>query len=381
MYPKMFIFFRMPKNKSTWPKFSRMCRSIFLFTFLAILCYITDCQENDRTNPASQLQGFSPETVEGRCQDCLLTSKSIDELARMPRHMTPYGQVEERINLDKIKKLVCREYMDDYERERCRNFYFSNTDSIRDWKDSKPLSSFHDYVCIQKLKYCCPRNSFGAKCRKCPKCNVNQKCSGEGIRTGNGTCICKPGHTGPDCSSCSKGFYSNENVIEKVDQDHPWKQSCKPCHKSCLYCSRDGPLGCEVCNSGYSWVPQYGCSDVDECLVNRKICGDNTFCVNTEGSYFCYECDRGCDGCRGDGPDMCLRCAKGYNEEKGLCVAPKATILSPYASYHRYAIYVGLSVSTYILLQNDVYLSGMVGLAVGLYIGVSEYVMSTSLTH
>ena len=33
-------------------------------------------------------------------------------------------------------------------------------------------------------------------------------------------------------------------------------------------------------------------------------------------------CDKSCDGCNGDGPDMCDKCAEGYlyNEEKGMCI-------------------------------------------------------------
>lgn len=327
-----------------------------------------------------------PVELEEKCQDCRLTSKSIDDLIRRPRQMDNYGRVEDRIDLEKIKKLVCREYIEDKERERCREFYFSNVDVIKDWKRTKPQNSFHDYVCIQKLKFCCPRNSFGPKCRKCPKCSINEQCSGDGSRIGNGSCICKNGHTGPNCDACLPGYYPNEDVSLDTNEglsfgkeNNVTRQNCKPCHRSCLYCRREGSIGCEVCRSGFTWVPDHGCLDIDECIAHKGICGPNTFCVNTEGSYFCYECDRACDGCHGDGPDMCLRCAKNYKLENGHCTAPKATIISPYASYHRYAIYVGLSVSTYILLQNNVYMSGLVGLAVAMYIGFSEYMMAVNL--
>lgn len=318
-------------------------------------------------------------SIDEKCHDCRLASKSVDDLIRRPRQMDSYGIVEDRVDLEKIKKLVCREYLTDNEQERCRDFYFSNLDTIRDWKESRPQISFHDYICIQKLKYCCPRDSFGPKCRKCPKCNINEQCMGDGSRSGSGLCACKEGHTGNGCESCLTGYYPNQNIIESKTHDKTTKQNCKPCHRSCLSCRQDGPIGCKVCNKGYTWLSGFGCTDIDECVHNRKICGENTFCVNTEGSYFCYKCDRSCDGCHGDGPDMCLRCAKGFTLENGHCTAPKLTIMSPYASYHRYAIYFGLSVSTYILLQNNVYMSGLVGLAVALYIGVSEYVMSTHL--
>lgn len=91
------------------------------------------------------------------------------------------------------------------------------------------------------------------------------------------------------------------------------------------------------------------------------------------------ECDRACDGCHGDGPDMCLRCAKGYKEEKGNCVALKKTILPPEANYYRYAIYFGLCICTCIIFHNSVYMASLVGLGVALYIGTSEYIMATHL--
>lgn len=316
------------------------------------------------------------ESIEQLCADCRLTSQSVENLIRNPRQVDAYGQVEEKVNLEKIKKAVCKEIISDQERERCRNFYFSQQANVIKWKQSQSRISFHDFVCIKELKYCCPSNSYGPKCTKCPKCGINEHCHGDSTRTGNGSCVCREGHTGIECASCLPGYYLDKSVL-KLSDDSPKRILCKACHRSCLYCRHESPQGCEVCKSGFTWVPGYGCSDIDECIKSKnKICGENTFCVNTEGSYFCYECDRACDGCHGDGPDMCLRCAKGYKLDNGNCVALKKTILPPEANYYRYAIYVGLSICTCIILHNNVYMAGLVGLAVSIYIGVSEYVMS-----
>lgn len=76
---------------------------------------------------------------------------------------------------------------------------------------------------------------------------------------------------------------------------------------------------------------------------------------------------------------MCLRCARGYTKEKGNCVAAKKTVLPSVANYYRYAIYVGLCICTCIILNNSVYMASLVGLGVALYIGFSEYIMSTHL--
>lgn len=76
---------------------------------------------------------------------------------------------------------------------------------------------------------------------------------------------------------------------------------------------------------------------------------------------------------------MCLRCAKNYKSENGNCVALKKTILPPEANYYRYAIYAGLCICTSIILHNNIYLASLVGLGVALYIGFSEYIVSTHL--
>lgn len=310
---------------------------------------------------------------EESCTDCRLISESMENLLRQPRQMNAYGQLDEKIDLGKIKKAICKDIVDDQHRERCRSFFFAQTDVIERWKQTRGRVGFFDFVCIKELKRCCPRNSFGPKCTKCSKCGRNEHCHGEGTRSGVGNCVCKEGHTGVNCSNCLPKYYHDADV--KVGDSNA--TICKPCHKSCLYCRQPGPLGCEVCQSGFSWIPGYGCSDIDECIQSgKKICGANNLCVNTEGSYFCYECDRACDGCHGDGPDMCVKCAKGYKLEKGNCVALGRTILPPEANYYRYAIYTGLCLCTCIILHNNVYLASLVGLCVALYIGFSEYIMS-----
>lgn len=63
-----------------------------------------------------------------------------------------------------------------------------------------------------------------------------------------------------------------------------------------------------------------GCVDVNECLDNHRPCKQQQFCVNNEGSFTCLECDRSCDGCDGDGPDMCKQCAVNYRLRDGKCI-------------------------------------------------------------
>jgi hypothetical protein len=45
--------------------------------------------------------------------------------------------------------------------------------------------------------------------------------------------------------------------------------------------------GCEI---GFEWSDTYSeCSDVDECAMDKKLCGSNTKCTNEQGGYSC-EC-------------------------------------------------------------------------------------------
>lgn len=33
------------------------------------------------------------------------------------------------------------------------------------------------------------------------------------------------------------------------------------------------------------------------------------------------DCDKACNRCTGDGPDMCVRCAEGYKMQNKLCIS------------------------------------------------------------
>ena len=87
-----------------------------------------------------------------------------------------------------------------------------------------------------------------------------------------------------ELTECPKGFF----LTEPMGQDE--KPQCEPCDKSCLsFCRAKGPKGCEVCRDGYSWDPDYGCLDIDECHeLGYDPCQRNSFCINTEGMYDCF---------------------------------------------------------------------------------------------
>lgn len=78
-------------------------------------------------------------------------------------------------------------------------------------------------------------------------------------------------------------------------------------------------LGCVKCKEGWIMNKENTCLDVNECAGSHSPCKKNQFCVNSEGSFKCLDCDRACVGCTGDGPDMCTQCAAGYVLVDNMC--------------------------------------------------------------
>lgn len=79
--------------------------------------------------------------------------------------------------------------------------------------------------------------------------------------------------------------------------------------------------------------------DVNECTEDTAVCDDDTYCLNTPGSYSCkgmyymymfclllllcfVDCDFSCESsCTGPGNTACDACADGYfQSEDGACL-------------------------------------------------------------
>ncbi|KAH9509835.1 hypothetical protein Btru_045371 [Bulinus truncatus] len=89
-------------------------------------------------------------------------------------------------------------------------------------------------------------------------------------------CYCPLGMTlnGVNCRECSSLTYGH-NCRLKCDCEESKSQRCDPRIGEC------------VCKPG--WTSSNCSEDINECLLASPVCGTNTFCVNTHGSFSCNE--------------------------------------------------------------------------------------------
>ncbi|XP_030380532.1 cysteine-rich with EGF-like domain protein 2 isoform X2 [Scaptodrosophila lebanonensis] len=210
--------------------------------------------------------------------------------------------------------------------DSCHSLANEHESLIEDWflHKQNEWPDLHEWLCITTLKVCCPAETYGSSCQPCSSCSGNGKCKGAGTRKGNGQCSCDSGYTGSHCDKCAEQYYESFRDASKL--------LCTPCHAACSGgCTGAGPNSCQKCNPGWHRDSDNGCVDINECLEQNNVCRLQQFCVNNEGSYTCLECDRSCNGCDGDGPDMCRQCADGYKLKDGKCQVGTATEASEVA--------------------------------------------------
>ncbi|XP_048003494.1 cysteine-rich with EGF-like domain protein 2 isoform X2 [Leguminivora glycinivorella] len=237
------------------------------------------------------------------------------------------------------------------------------------WLQDEP-AEFFQYICIDKLEVCCPKHHYGRACQPCLRdaggavCGAHGRCRGDGTRLGNGTCHCDAGYKGELCEDCVTGYYKSS------EDSGP---ECKRCHYSCTGGCRGGaPLDCVACRPGFTFEPDVGCHDNNECN-DINICAKNEFCLNSAGSYKCMACDRACKGCYGDSPDMCRKCAKGYSKKGDMCVREREDEEFDQMTTTRYMTYLGLLVAGGVLWGRAPALAAGVGALTLSYIALAEY--------
>ncbi|XP_017844556.1 cysteine-rich with EGF-like domain protein 2 isoform X1 [Drosophila busckii] len=258
--------------------------------------------------------------------------------------------------------------------DHCHSQSNDHESLIEDWfihkQDEEP--DFHAWLCVKQLAVCCPPNSYGPNCKPCTECNGNGKCKGAGTRKGNGSCLCDSSYAGLNCNECAEQYYESFRDANKL--------LCTQCHAACGDggCSAAGPKSCRKCKDGWLMDTENGCIDINECLEQKRACKPQQFCVNNEGSFSCLECDRSCDGCDGDGPDMCRKCADGYQLKDGKCQDVSSQQRDSYVNITRFLTYFGMCVATCVIFQSSTNIAYIVGGAVAIYIAASEYWLNTT---
>lgn len=240
------------------------------------------------------------------------------------------------LRLIEIQEHLCSEIKEGKDQCYALNEHYDA--EIEDWWFNRQQEEpdLYSFFCIKITKYCCPEYHYGNTCLPCPGypdnvCSNNGKCKGSGTRKGNGQCSCDPGYVGEMCNVCDETYYEAYKDDKKL--------LCSKCHVSCDgNCSSAGPigtlsskksqnyksvLGCDKCKEGWIMTFKKGCKDINECATSPSPCKSNQFCVNNEGSYKCLDCDISCQGCTGDGPDMCTQCAPGYILVDNMCTGKK----------------------------------------------------------
>ncbi|XP_064604694.1 protein disulfide isomerase CRELD2-like isoform X2 [Liolophura sinensis] len=203
----------------------------------------------------------------------------------------------------------CHHLLEEHE-ELVEQFWFKEYAKQKD-------TDFFEWFCIDRIKVCCPNNTFGPNCKPCEgglkrPCKDNGFCEGEGTREGTGKCVCHSGYNGDRCDECKDGYYEASSNDTHTD--------CQDCDNSCKYtCQEAGPKGCDECKEGYMDTEENGCEDIDECTNKPELCGKNFYCENTPGSFSCIKCDNECLGCTAQGTDKCTECRSGYHLIDGHC--------------------------------------------------------------
>ncbi|KAH8329125.1 hypothetical protein KR074_004083 [Drosophila pseudoananassae] len=263
-------------------------------------------------------------------------------------------------------------------KDHCHNLANEHETLIEDWFTHKQgeQPDIHVWLCVEQLRVCCPPDTYGPNCEPCADCNGNGKCKGAGTRKGNGKCLCDAGYTGTNCNECGPQHYESFRDEKKL--------LCTQCHAACGEggCTGAGPKSCRKCKDGWRMDTESGCVDINECVEQQRpnACREQQFCVNNEGSFTCLECDRSCNGCDGDGPDMCKKCADGYQLKDGKCHDLSSEQRDSYVSMTRLLTYLGMCVATCVIFNSSAHIAWgcIVGAAVAVYIATSEYWLNTA---
>ncbi|XP_078330906.1 uncharacterized protein LOC111125451 isoform X2 [Crassostrea virginica] len=165
-------------------------------------------------------------------------------------------------------------------------------------------------ICVE-----CAGNTYGMNCQSSCDCAEKKTVMCD---KRNGTCHCKAGWTGHNCSTdveectlspgicgenaicieelgsfgcnCNKGFEKSSSM--NCSNINECALGTHTCHKDAVCTDTTGSYSC-TCKEGYAGDGE-SCTDINECYLSNA-CHPNSNCSNTLGSYIC-ECNPGYSG-------------------------------------------------------------------------------------
>ncbi|XP_013197396.1 cysteine-rich with EGF-like domain protein 2 [Amyelois transitella] len=207
----------------------------------------------------------------------------------------------------------------------------------------------------------------------CPKNHYGESClpcpNGKNNEVCSGHGSCNESRKGDGKCKCKKG-YDGTSCDVCAKNFYLNKDICQPCHKACNGCSGDGANMCNECKLG--WSLELGeCVDIDEC-VDTTICKPDEYCSNNEGSYVCYPCDKSCKTCLGGGVSNCTSCVSDHVLWSGFCMDDKLKSDLFRNTLKKLALYCGLLVIAFFIFRNTKTLASVVILIISIFIFISE---------
>ncbi|XP_037910379.1 cartilage oligomeric matrix protein isoform X2 [Hermetia illucens] len=178
---------------------------------------------------------------------------------------------------------------------------------VGDGRTCKPGYTCAERPCFADVQ--CYDTVEGAQCGPCPpgyegdgrSCTLKNPCHDQPCAPGV-ECVQTTSPPFYRCHSCPPGFSGNGTNCRDIDECDLYE----PCDPRTRCLNMMPGFKCEPCPPGFHGTHAEGfqathiasdyvrqtCRDIDECASGLSVCGINSDCVNTEGSYHCV-CHRG----------------------------------------------------------------------------------------
>ncbi|XP_072101823.1 latent-transforming growth factor beta-binding protein 3-like isoform X1 [Mobula birostris] len=221
---------------------------------------------------------------------CLNTEGSFFCLCQagygLHKHQTSCEDINECLSPGTCPRGECRNKLGTYECVPCPEGYRSQAGECFDIDECLDRSFCLNGKCHNtKGSYSCTCNKGFQPLPDKKGCQDVNEC-GNGRLCANGRCLNTEGSF--QCR-CRLGYRlsSHKTSCEDIDECRELQHACL--NGECV--NTPGSYTCQ-CHPGYQLVDGVKCKDINECALNRSLCGPYGTCKNVDGSYTCI-CDPG----------------------------------------------------------------------------------------